>query len=96
MPAGSKFHEVLDITIICKCVAKLLLNVNHSKAAGPVVQKQITQRAYKTLHRKQKIDQHEPHYKLGVTSASSEEETVSAPHVALTPLLCKLGMNSFS
>ena len=36
MPADSKFHdEMPDITITCKCVAKQLLNVNHSKAAGP-------------------------------------------------------------
>ena len=35
MPAGSNFYEMPDITITCKYVAKQLLNVNHSKAAGP-------------------------------------------------------------
>jgi len=34
-PTCSKFHEMPDITITCKSVAKQLLNVNHSKAAGP-------------------------------------------------------------
>jgi hypothetical protein len=28
---------------------------------------------YKTLHRKLKIEQHEPHYKLGMNSCAPEE-----------------------
>jgi len=31
---------------------------------------------YKTLHRKQKVVQHEPHYKPGVNSGASEEWAV--------------------
>ena len=34
MPAGSKSPKISDIAITCKGVAKLLLNSNHSKAAG--------------------------------------------------------------
>jgi hypothetical protein len=34
MTAGSKSPKMSDIAITCKDVAKLLLNSNHSKAAG--------------------------------------------------------------
>jgi len=34
---------------------------------------------YKTLHRKQTIDQHEPHLKPGMNSCASERLAVPAP-----------------
>ena len=38
---------------------------------------------YKTLHRKLKIEKHEPHQKSGVNSGAPEGLAVPAPHVAL-------------
>jgi len=43
---------------------------------------------YKTLHRKLKIEQHEPHQKPGVNLGASKELEVSVPHV--TPVLLLL------
>ena len=45
---------------------------------------------YKTLHRKLKIEQREPHKTLWVNSGSPEGYAVPAPHVAPAVLLLLL------
>ena len=40
-----------------------------------------------TLHRKQKTEQHEPHYKPGVNYSTPEVQAVPAPHVTPVTLL---------
>jgi hypothetical protein len=42
---------------------------------------------FKTLHRKLKIEQHEPHSKPVLKSCSLEEEAILAPHVTPVVLL---------
>jgi len=42
---------------------------------------------YKTLHRKQTIEQHEPHWKSGMYSGAPEKLAVPAPHVTPVVLL---------
>lgn len=49
MPAGSKSPKISDIAITCKGVAKLLLNSNHSKAAG------IDELKHRLLKKKQQL-----------------------------------------
>ena len=42
---------------------------------------------YKTLHRNLKIEQHGPHFKLGVNSGAPEGLAVPAPYVTPVMLL---------
>jgi len=42
---------------------------------------------YNTVHRKLKIEQHEPHLKLGMISGAPEGYAVTAPHVIPVVLL---------
>ena len=54
---------------------------------GQMRQGQKKTTIYKTLHRKLKIEQHDPHENPGVNSGAMEVQVVSAPHLTSVVLL---------
>jgi hypothetical protein len=58
---------------------------NHSSDNNNSHKKDKQTMIYKALHRKLKIDQHEPNTKSGVTSGAPERQAVLAPPV--TPIV---------